>query len=69
MKILGEKTGYTLVELLVTVAIFGILMTGIASTFRSQVFTFYVQEATTDIQMSGSLSLMKLEQEARLAGF
>ena len=69
MKIVRGKNGSTLIEMLITVALLGILMMGLTSTFRSQVFTFHVQEATTDMQMSGSLSIMKLAQEARLAGF
>jgi len=69
MNIMRGKNGFTLIELLIAVALLGILMVGIAATFRSQVVTFYAQEATTDMQMSGSLSMMKMAQEARLAGF
>ncbi|GAB4368013.1 MAG: hypothetical protein Kow00128_12970 [Deltaproteobacteria bacterium] len=61
--------GFTLVEMMVAVAILGIAVAGIVVAFRSQVVSFHMQESVTDIQMNGTLVAMKLAQEARLAGY
>jgi len=66
---LKRKDGFTLLEVLVAVAILGIVVVGIATTFKSQVSSMYVQETVTDLQVSGSLVLMKVAQELRMAGY
>jgi len=67
--IVRREGGFTLVELMVAIAITAIVVAGIATTFQSQVSSMHAQESIADLQISGSLVLMKLAQDARMAGY
>jgi len=65
-----KKTkGLTLIELLVALAISGILMAAIYRTFLSQYKTYTVQEQVVDMQQNARVAINRMMREIRMAGF
>jgi type IV pilus assembly protein PilW len=64
-----NNRGFTLVEMMISVAIFGIVMTGIYQTYDSQQKTYIIQEHVIDMQQNHRTALYFLGQELRMAGY
>ncbi len=61
--------GFTLVEMLIAIAILAIAVTGIITAFQTQVTSFSSQEAVTTAQTTGAVVLMKVAEDLRMAGY
>jgi len=61
--------GFTLVELLIALAISGIIMTGVYSAFKSQQDSYLVQEQVAEMQQNIRAGLYVMVGEMRMAGF
>lgn len=61
--------GFTLTELLVSIAVSGVVMGGIYSSFYSQQKTFVAQEQTAAMQQNLRSSIYLMEREIRMAGY
>lgn len=61
--------GFTLVELLVTLAISGIIMTGVYTAFKSQNDSYQAQDQVVEMQQNIRAALELLTQEIRAAGY
>ena len=61
--------GFTLVEMMISVAIFSIVMTGIYQTYDSQQKTYIVQEQVIDMQQNHRTAIYFLGRELRMAGY
>jgi len=61
--------GFTLVEMLIAIAILAIAVTGIITAFQTQVTSFSSQESVTTAQTTGALVIMKLAEDLRMAGY
>jgi prepilin-type N-terminal cleavage/methylation domain-containing protein len=64
-----KAKGLTLIELLVALAISGILMAAIYRTFLSQYKTYTVQEQVVDMQQNVRVAISRMMKETRMAGF
>ena len=64
-----NNQGFTLVEMMISVAIFGIVMAGIYQTYDSQQKTYIVQEQIIDMQQNHRTAIYFLGQELRMAGY
>jgi type IV pilus assembly protein PilW len=64
-----NNRGFTLVEMMISVAIFGIVMAGIYQTYDSQQKTYIIQEQVIDMQQNQRTALYFLGQELRMAGY
>lgn len=70
MEICLRKTrGLTLIELLIALAISGILTAGLYGTFIGQQKTYAVQEQVVDMQQNVRAGINKMVREIRMAGF
>jgi type IV pilus assembly protein PilW len=63
------ERGFTLVELLVAIAIFGLVMAGIYSSFGSQNRIYHAQEKVATIQQNLRAAMFVMEREVRMAGY
>ena len=64
-----NNQGFTLVEMMIAVAIFGIVMAGIYQTYDSQQKTYIVQEQIIDMQQNHRTAVYFLGQDLRMAGY
>jgi len=64
-----KEKGITLIELLITLAIIGILIAGIYKTFISQQHTYAVQEQVADTQQNVRIAITQMMRELRMAGY
>lgn len=69
MKSLACNKGFTLTELLVAIAISGVVMAGIYSSFYAQQKTFVAQEQTAAMQQNLRAAMYLMEREIRMAGY
>jgi type IV pilus assembly protein PilW len=69
MKSLTCNKGFTLTELLVAIAVSGVVMAGIYSSFYSQQKTFVAQEQTAAMQQNLRAAIYLMEREIRMAGY
>jgi type IV pilus assembly protein PilW len=67
-KITGPEDGFTIIELLVAVALSGIVMTGVYSAYFSQQKTFVAQQSVVDIQQNLRAAMYIIERDFRMAG-
>lgn len=63
------NNGFTLVEVLVAVAISGILITGIYSAFEVQQDSFLIQDQVAEMQQNLRAGVSFMAQEIRMAGY
>jgi len=64
-----SKDGYTLFELLITMAISGLVMTGIYSVYSSQQITYNSQMQTVEMQQNLRAGMLMLVNEIIMAGY
>jgi len=64
-----NNRGFTLIETMIAVAIFGIVMAGIYQTYDSQQKTYIKQEHVIDMQQNHRTAIYFLGQELRIAGY
>lgn len=64
-----REDGFTLVELLVAMALAGIVMAAIYATYSSQQKAYMVTEQTTAVQQNIRGAMYYLERDLRLAGY
>ena len=68
---MGEimNKGFTLVELLIAMAVSGIIMTGVYSAFRTQQDSYLAQEQVAEMQQNLRAGLYMMTRELRMAGY
>lgn len=64
-----NKNGFTLVELLVAMAISGVVMAGIYSAYYSQQKSYVAQEQVSAMQQNLRAAMYRMEREIRMAGY
>ena len=64
-----KQKGLTLIELLIAMAITGILGAGIYRTFTGQQHTYTVQEQVVDMQQNVRIAISRMTRELRMGGF
>jgi type IV pilus assembly protein PilW len=64
-----DRRGFTLVELMVTLAISSIALAGIYGVYRAQLKSHVTQNAVVDIQQNLRNSLYVLQRQIRMAGY
>ena len=64
-----KQLGFTLVELLVAMAMVGIVMAAVYSTYKSQQDSYAAQEQVAQMQQNIRASLYQLARDLRMAGF
>ena len=65
----NRNKGFTLVELLVSLAISGIIMTGVYSAFKTQQDSYLAQEQVADAQQNLRASIGFMARDLRMAGY
>jgi len=65
----SDSKGFTLIEILITMAISGIVITAMYTTFNTQQKTYLIQEEVTMIQQNLRTSLLILSNDIRMAGY
>jgi type IV pilus assembly protein PilW len=65
----NKQQGFTLVELLVAMAMVGIVMAAVYSTYKSQQDTYVAQEQVAEMQQNLRASLYQMGRDIRMAGF
>jgi len=68
-RIIKNKKGVTLIELLIALIISALLIAGIYNTFIGQQKTYIVQEQVVDMQQNLRAGINKMMREIRMAGF
>lgn len=68
MTSIKSNQGFTLVELLVTLVVSGVVLAGISSTFYSQHTSYLNQEQMVSIQQNLRAAMYIMEREIRMAG-
>jgi prepilin-type N-terminal cleavage/methylation domain-containing protein len=69
LNILNSRKGFTLVELLVTLAISGVVMAGVYSVFYTQQKSYTTQEQVSEMQQNLRACMLMMSRDARMAGF
>jgi type IV pilus assembly protein PilW len=64
-----HQAGFTLVELMITLLISGIIIAAIYSSYIAQQRTYYAQEQVIEMQQNIRASLESMANEIRMAGF
>lgn len=65
----NKQQGFTLTELLVAMAMVGIVMAAVYSTYKSQQDTYVAQEQVAEMQQNLRASLYQMARDLRMAGF
>jgi len=65
----NKQQGFSLIELLVAMAMVGIVMAAIYSTYKSQQDTYVAQEQVAEMQQNLRASLYQMARDLRMAGF
>jgi type IV pilus assembly protein PilW len=63
-----NKDGFTLTELLIAMAVAGIVMAGVFSAYSSQQRSYIAQEQVTAVQQNLRVAMYFMEREIRMAG-
>ena len=64
-----NNTGFTLVELLVAIAIFGIASAAIYATYQHQQDSYLAQEQVADLQQNLRAAMFSVTQDLKMAGY
>ena len=65
----NKQKGFSLTELLVAMAMVGIVMAAVYSTYKSQQDTYVAQEQVAEMQQNLRASLYQMARDLRMAGF
>ncbi|MCI5222097.1 MAG: prepilin-type N-terminal cleavage/methylation domain-containing protein [Candidatus Electrothrix sp. AR4] len=68
-KIMHKRTGFTLIEIMVSMAISGMLIAGIYGVYTIQQRTYTVQEQVTEMQQKGRAALDFMVRDIRMAAY
>lgn len=63
-----RESGFTLIEILVTMAIFGVILGGILKVYDTNNYTYRVQEEMVAMHQNVRVAKMFLERDTRMAG-
>ncbi len=66
---INNQQGFNLVELMVVLAILGVIMVGVLSLITSQNNAYHSEEAVIDLQMNGRLAISQISRYIRMGGF
>jgi len=66
--IMNNRSGFTLVELLVSLTLVSLVMTAVYSTYQSQQKTYIVQNQMAGMQQNARAAMYYMERELRMAG-
>jgi prepilin-type N-terminal cleavage/methylation domain-containing protein len=69
VKVMKSDKGFTLMELIVAMFVAMLVTMGAATTFIVQNKVASIQEGTSDMQMSGQVSVDLMERDIRMAGY
>src|SRR6056297_3009144 len=69
LKVARISLGFTLIEVIVTLAISGIIMTGVYTAFKTQQDSYLAQEQVAEVQQNLRGSIDYMVRELRMAGF
>ena len=69
IKIMRKDTGFTLLELMVAMAIAAILMAGIYTFYNNQLKTHITQQQMVDMQQDARAAMYLMTREIRMAGY
>lgn len=64
----ADPSGFSLAEVVMAMAVAGVLMVGIMGTYRVQIRNFHAQEEVAAIQQNLRATLFLMEREIRMAG-
>lgn len=67
-KTAAGHSGFTLIEMMIAIAIFGIILGGVYSVYRAQMRTHYVQQQVIDMQQNIRAAMYLMEREIKMAG-
>jgi len=67
--IAGKESGFTLVELMISMAIAGIVMATMYSSYNSQQKAYVTQEQVSEMQQNLRAAMFHLERDIRMAGY
>jgi type IV pilus assembly protein PilW len=67
-RLFSEKKGFTLVEILVSLAISGVILVAITTVFRTQNKTYTAQDQIRDMQQNLRVAMEVMQRELRMAG-
>ncbi len=69
MKIIAKNSGgFTLIELMISIAIFGVIMAGITAAYRAQIRSHCTQQEIMEMQQNIRAALYLMEKEIKSAG-
>ncbi len=68
-KILRDSRGFTLVELMIVVAVSGVLMGSLYSAYRAQQKVYTAQESVAEMQQNLRAAMSVMSTEMRMAGY
>jgi len=66
--IMNNRSGFTLVELLISLTLSSLVMTAVYSTYQSQQKTYVVQNQMAAMQQNARAAMFYMERELRMAG-
>ncbi|HET6421642.1 MAG TPA: PilW family protein [Geobacteraceae bacterium] len=64
-----EENGFTIIELMIVMAILGLVLAGVCTTFESGLKDYNVRQAVTMMQQQGRLAMMSIERDLRMVGY
>ncbi len=69
MTIRNNKGGFTLIELMIAMAISTVVMTAIYSAYRSQLKSHITQQKVVEMQQNARASMFVMEREIKMSGY